>query len=259
MSAKYRLGIDAGGTFTDFVIADRVSGQVRLFKALSTPSDPTKAIRAGLQLIADDLESTASDVVTDCDLCINGTTVGLNALITHRGSKTGLICTAGHEDSIEIRNGHKEDGYRYDPEYPAATMLVPRYLRKGVRERVISDGSVRTPMQEEDVRAACELFKKEGVESVAISFVWSVLNPAHERRAAEIVREMMPKAILTVGSEIYPQIREYTRTSTAVVNAYLAPSCVNMSAPSIPISVRWAPSSRCAISSPTAGSPSARR
>ena len=155
-------------------------------------------------------------IVSNCDLCINGTTVGLNALITHRGGKTGLICTAGHEDSIEIRNGHKEDGFRYDPEYPAAVMLAPRYLRRGVRERVISDGSVRTPLHEEDVRAACELFKAEGVETVAISFVWSVLNPAHERRAAEIVREMLPEAILTVGSELYPQIREYTRTSTAV-------------------------------------------
>ena len=223
MKAQYRLGIDAGGTFTDFVVADHKSGQVKLFKALSTPADPTKAIENGLNLVADDFGLSVHDIVSNCDLCINGTTVGLNALITHRGGKTGLICTAGHEDSIEIRNGHKEDGYRYDPEYPAATMLVPRYLRKGVRERVISDGSVRTAMHEEDVCAACELFRAEGVETVAISFVWSVLNTAHEKRAAAIVREMLPNAILTIGSELYPQIREYTRTSTAVVNAYLAP------------------------------------
>ncbi len=223
MKSQYRLGIDAGGTFTDFVVADRKNGKVKLFKALSTPTDPTKAIENGLKLIADDFGVSASDIVSNCDLCINGTTVGLNALITHRGGKTGLICTAGHEDSIEIRNGHKEDGFRYDPEYPAATMLVPRYLRRGVRERVISDGSIRTAMHNEDVRAACELFLKEDVETVAISFVWSVLNTAHELRAAAIVRELMPKAILTVGSELYPQIREYTRTSTSVVNAYLAP------------------------------------
>jgi hypothetical protein len=223
MSAQYRLGIDAGGTFTDFVIADKATGETKLYKTLSTPSNPTKAIEDGVKLIAEDLRMTPEKIVSECDLCINGTTVGLNALITHRGGKTGLICTAGHEDSIEIRNGHKEDGFRYDPEYPAARMLAPRYLRKGVRERTLSTGEVRTPLHEEDVRAACEAFREQSVETIAISFVWSVLNPEHERRAAKIVREMMPEAILTVGSELYPQIREYTRTSTAVVNAYLAP------------------------------------
>ena len=222
MRTKYRLGIDAGGTFTDLVLAAR-SGDIRLYKALSTPDDPTRAIEQGMQLIAEDLGETPAEIVSNSDLCINGTTVGLNALIQHKGGKTGLICTAGHEDLIEIRLGHKEDGYRYDPEYPAAVMLVPRYLRKGVRERVISNGSVKTPLQEDDVRAACRFFIEEGVEAVAISFLWSVLNSSHERRAAEIVREMMPRVALTVGSDLYPQVREYTRTSTAVVNAYLAP------------------------------------
>jgi N-methylhydantoinase A len=221
MRTKYRLGIDAGGTFTDFVLADR-TGNVRLFKVLSTPADPTKAIESGLRLISEELNEGASSIVSNCDLCINGTTVGLNALIQHKGGKTGLLCTAGHEDSLEIRLGHKEDGYRYDPEYPAAVMLVPRYLRKGVRERVISDGTIKTPLNEDDVRNACDLFLKEGVEAVAISFVWSVLDQSHERRAAQIVREMMPKVALTVGSDLYPQVREYTRTSTAAVNAYLA-------------------------------------
>jgi len=222
MKADYRLGIDAGGTFTDFVLADR-TGQVRLFKALSTPQDPTLAIRNGLKLISEELGVSAEHVVSNCDLCINGTTVGLNALITHKGAKTGLICTEGHEDSLEIRLGHKEDGYRYDPEYPPATMLVPRYLRRGVRGRVLSDGSVREALNEADVRAACELFRAEGVDTVAISFVWSVLHPDHERRAGDIVREMLPGVVLTLGSELYPQVREYTRTSTAVVNAYLGP------------------------------------
>ncbi len=222
MRTKYRLGIDAGGTFTDLVLAAR-SGDIRLYKALSTPEDPTRAIEEGMKLIAEDLGETPAEIVSNSDLCINGTTVGLNALIQHKGGKTGLICTAGHEDSIEIRLGHKEDGYRYDPEYPAAVMLVPRYLRKGVRERVISNGSIKTPLHEEDVRAACRFFIEEGVEAVAISFLWSVLNNSHERRAAEIVREMMPRVALTVGSSLYPQVREYTRTSTAIVNAYLAP------------------------------------
>ncbi|NGQ91402.1 hydantoinase/oxoprolinase family protein [Rhodobacter sp. HX-7-19] len=222
MQNQYRLGIDAGGTFTDFILADR-EGEVRIFKALSTPQDPTQAIRNGLALIEEETGIKAGEIVSHADLCINGTTVGLNALIQHKGARTGLIATAGHEDSIEIRLGHKEDGYRYDPEYPPARMLVPRYLRRGVRERVVSTGAVHIPLHEEDVRAACAHFLREGVESVAISFVWSVLHPEHEMRAAEIVREMMPDVRLTVGSQLYPQVREYTRTSTAIVNAYLAP------------------------------------
>ncbi len=224
MRSKYRLGIDAGGTFTDFVLADRVAGTIKIYKALSTPGNPTQAIKDGLQLISEDTSITARDLVSQCDLCINGTTVGLNALIQHKGAKVGLITTAGHEDSIEIRLGHKEDGYRYDPEYPPAVMLAPRYLRHGIRERVISNGEIKTKMVEKDVRDACLAFQSEGVEAVAISFIWSVLNPAHELRAAEIVREMLPDVVLTVGSELYPQIREYTRTSTAVTNAYLAPT-----------------------------------
>ncbi len=222
MQNQYRLGIDAGGTFTDFILADRKGG-VRIFKALSTPGNPTEAIRNGLATIQEETGLSPETIVSNADLCINGTTVGLNALITHTGARTGLIATLGHEDSIEIRLGHKEDGYRYDPDYPPATMLVPRYLRRGIAGRVLSDGSVHTPLDEDAVREACRHFLREGVESVAISFVWSVLHPEHERRAAEIVREMMPGVHLTVGSDLYPQVREYTRTSTAIVNAYLAP------------------------------------
>ncbi|MEQ8653052.1 MAG: hydantoinase/oxoprolinase family protein [Kiloniellales bacterium] len=222
MRTKYRLGVDAGGTFTDFVLADS-SGGVQLFKTPSTPQDPTLAIKAGLAQISEALGESPAEIVSQCDLCINGTTVGLNALIQHKGARVGLICTKGHEDSIEIRLGHKEDGYRYDPEYPAATMLVPRDRRLGVEERVLSTGEVRTPLNEEDVRAACRTFIEQGINSIAISYVWSVLHPAHERRTAEIVREMMPDAFLSLGSEIYPQIREYTRTSTTITNAYLGP------------------------------------
>jgi len=222
MRTKYRLGVDAGGTFTDFVLADN-EGQVRLHKTPSTPEDPTKAISEGLLLLSQDVGESPAEIVSQCDLCINGTTVGLNALIQHKGAKVGLICTAGHEDSIEIRLGHKEDGYRYDAEYPPATMLVPRYLRRGVAERVLSTGAVSVPLNEDDVRAACDFFLAEGIEAVAISFLWSVLNRSHEIRAAEIVREMMPDAFLAVGSEIYPQVREYTRTSTTITNAYLGP------------------------------------
>ena len=222
MRSKYRLGVDAGGTFTDFVLAD-AEGGVRLYKTPSTPHDPTAAIANGLALMSEDIGSPIPEIVGNCDLCINGTTVALNALLQHKGVKVGLICTAGHEDSQEIRLGHKEDGYRYDHNYPPATQIVPRHLRCGIRERIISDGSVRIPLNEQDVRDAVELFREEGVVAVAISFVWSVLDNSHELRAAEIVREMAPDMFVSVGSEIHPQVREYTRTSTTLLNSYLGP------------------------------------
>ena len=223
MRTHYRLGIDAGGTFTDFALADK-SGNIKIYKTPSTPNDPTKAIEDGLKIISEDLEINPSDIISQSDLCINGTTVGLNALIQHKGSPVGLICTEGHEDSIEIRLGHKEDGYRYDPDYPPAVMLSPRFLRKGIRERILSNGKVKISINEDDVREACKIFVDEGVNSIAISFIWSILNPSHEIIAEKIVREMMPNAFITVGSRLYPQIREYTRTSTAVTNAYLSPT-----------------------------------
>jgi len=218
----YRLGVDAGGTFTDFVVADD-HGNIKLFKATSTPHDSTLAIADGLQQIAESLGRGVDEILADTELLVNGTTVALNALIQHRGVKTGLICTAGHEDSIEIRLGHKEEGHRYDAKYPPARMLVDRHMRRPVRERTLRDGTIDTPLHEEDVRAACEYFLKEGVEAVAVSFLWSVANELNERRAAEIVREMLPGIFVSVGLEVYPQMREYTRTSTAVTNAYLGP------------------------------------
>lgn len=222
MRTQYRLGVDAGGTFTDFVIADG-SGAVRLFKTPSTPHDPTIAIGEGLAQISRALGEEPKDIVAACDLCINGTTVALNALIQHKGTEVGLLCTAGHEDSIEIRLGHKEEGHRYDQKYPPVKMLAPRYLRRPIRERVLSDGSVYTPLNEDDVREAVEFFKKEGVRGVGVSFLWSVLHPEHEQRAGEIVREMMPEAFVSLGTEVYPQTREYTRVSTTAMNVYLGP------------------------------------
>lgn len=219
---SYRLGVDAGGTFTDFVLADD-AGHIHLFKATSTPEDGTKAIAEGFAQIAETMGIPMARILEQTELCVNGTTVALNALIQHKGVKTGLLCTAGHEDSLEIRLGHKEEGYRYDAEYPAARILVDRHLRVPVRERVISDGTVRTALNEDDVRAACELFRREKVQAVAVSFLWSVANDAHEKRATQIVRDMLPGVYVSVGTEVFPQMREYTRTSTTVVNAYLGP------------------------------------
>ncbi len=222
MRNTYRLGIDAGGTFTDFVLAEK-NGPLRLFKSPSTPDDGTRAISAGLEQISEALGRPVDAIVQECDLCINGTTVALNALIEKKGVKVGLLCTSGHEDSLEIRLGHKEEGYRYEADFPPAHMIVPRHLRRPIGGRILADGREDTALDEEGIRAALRYFREQGVESVAISFVWSVMNPSHERRALELVAEMMPDVFVCAGSEVYPQVREYTRTSTTVVNAYLSP------------------------------------
>lgn len=221
-SHAYRLGIDTGGTFTDFILSSAGEG-IRLYKTPSTPHDPTAAVHDGLTQIAADIGCEVAAFLQDCDLVILGTTVGVNALIEHKGAKTGLFCTAGHEDSLEIRLGHKEDGYRYDADFPQATMLVPRALRIPVRGRVLSTGEMRTPLDEDDVRRGIRLFQDEGVEAVAVSLLWSFLHPDHERRIAEMVRAAMPDAYVTLSVDLLPQIREYTRTSTTVVNAYIGP------------------------------------
>jgi N-methylhydantoinase A len=218
----YRIGIDTGGTFTDLILVDP-EGRVELFKTPSTPQQPPQAIEKGLSLISERLETTTPELLARCEMIIHGTTVALNALIQLTGATVGLFCTRGHEDSLEIRNGHKEDGHRYDFQYPAATMLVPRRLRVPVTERVLSDGRVRTPLDEDDIYRGIEIFREERVAAVGVSFMWSFLHPAHERRAGEILAEELPDTHVTLSVDLLPQIREYTRTSTVAVNAYVGP------------------------------------
>lgn len=218
----YRIGIDTGGTFTDLVVVGD-DGVVKLFKTPSTPTSPPDAIRNGLTLVAEEFGVEMGELLPSCDLLIHGTTVALNALIQGHGAKCGLICTRGHEDSLEIRLGHKEDGYRYDFSYPPAPMLVDRHLRRPVTERVLADGSVRTPLNEADVLDAIEVFQREKVEAVGVTFLWSFLHPAHERRVGELLTQHLPGVYVSLSVDLLPQIREYTRTSSVAVNSYVGP------------------------------------
>src|SRR5713226_9759708 len=219
----YRLGIDTGGTFTDFWLVGE-DGSWHLVKTPSTPDDPPRAIRNGLGELAAQIGVDPGLLLSQCDLWIHGTTVALNTLIQHKGARVGLLCTKGHEDALEIRLAHKEDGHRYDFLLPPARMLAPRHLRIPIEERITSDGRILKPLKESDVVAAIERFKAQGVESVAVSLLWSFLNPVHERRVGELVSDLWPEAYLTLSSELLPQIREYARVSTTVVNAYVGPS-----------------------------------
>lgn len=219
----YRLGIDAGGTFTDFVAVDEV-GQMWIAKTPSTPDRPSAAIRAGIEQLAGMMGTSLSDLLTHSQvICHHGSTVALNALIQHKGAKVGLLTTDGFRDTLEMRLGHREEEHLYDYAYPPPSILVPRYLRLPVRERIDRFGQVVTPLHEEDVARAAEVFRHEGVEAVAVCFLWSFLNPAHERRAGEILRAGRPEAYISLSVDVLPQIRDYERTSTTALNAYLGP------------------------------------
>ena len=217
---SYRIGGDVGGTFTDFVLVDD-QGHVTEAKTSSTPTDPSEAVLKGLQELADTRHVVLADLLAECSLIIHGTTVALNALIQLRGAKTGLICTEGFRDTLEIRLGYRD--VRYDFRYPPPPILVPRHLRLPVRERVDKNGQIAIPLREADVYRATEAFRDDGVESVAVCLLWSFSNPAHERRIGEIIRKEMPSAYVSLSVDAAPQIREYDRTSTTVLNAYVGP------------------------------------
>jgi N-methylhydantoinase A len=215
-----RLGIDIGGTFTDFTAIGE-SGEFRVFKTLSTPHAPEEAIASGIAALADEEGLTEQEFLSGVDLLIHGTTIALNTVIKRDGPKLGLLNTEGFRDILYLRDGHKPD--RYNLQVPPVEPLVPRYLRLGVPERVDYQGEVLEPLDEDAVRGALRTFAQEGVESIAVSLLWSMLNPAHEQRVLELVREEMPDAYVALSSDILPAIREYPRTSATVLSAYVGP------------------------------------
>ncbi|PYM21074.1 MAG: 5-oxoprolinase [Candidatus Rokuibacteriota bacterium] len=209
----FRIGVDIGGTFTDLVALDEATGAIAHTKALSTP----RALLDGVFRCVDQAEVRLGD----CRLVIHGTTIGINALLEGKGAPTGLVTTDGFRDVLEIGRG---DFLRmYDVLYRRPTPLVPRGRCLEVRERLSARGEVLVPLDEEAVRAAARHLAAEGVASVAVVFLFSYRNPAHERRAAEIVAETMPDAAVCSSHRITQEWREYERTSTTVVNAYVTP------------------------------------
>ena len=215
----YRVGIDIGGTFTDFALLN--GAEITLYKNLSTPEDRSIGVMAGLQQLAS-LEDLSLDAFLGrCDAIVHGTTVADNTLIEMNGALTGLITTEGFRDEMEYRRGFKED--IWDVRLAPPPQITPRRRRLTVPERIRHDGSVHLPLDEEAVREACRRLRKQGVGSVAISLIFSFVNPSHEKRVAEIVAEEMPGVQISSSHEVLPRAPEYERTSTTVVNAYVAP------------------------------------
>lgn len=213
----WRIGVDSGGTFTDVCLFEEETGEVVIWKVSSTPDDPSRGITQG---VAEGMErvKASADAISFVG---HGTTVATNALIQGNGVKTGLITTDGFRDLLEIGRQKRPD--LYDLQADKSPTLVSRDLRIGVQERLRSDGSVETALDESEFRNAVRALKAEGVKSIAVSFLYSFLNPAHEEAAARIVAEEFPEAFVAISNRIAPEFREYERLSTTVVNAFLGP------------------------------------
>ncbi|EIM30769.1 hydantoinase B/oxoprolinase family protein [Microvirga lotononidis] len=214
---RYRIGFDIGGTFTDFVLSDARSGDIRLYKCLTTPEDPSIGALEGLNAITQDAGLTLSDIGE----IVHGTTLVTNAVIERKGARLGLITTQGFGDLLEMGTEQRYDIYDLFLTYPEP--FVERRNRLEVTERIDRDGSIVTDLDESEVRRAARSLRERGVEAVAICFLHSYRNPAHEQAAARIVREEMPEAAVSVSSEVVAELWEYQRCVTTCANAYVQP------------------------------------
>lgn len=213
----YRIGFDVGGTFTDFTMIDATSGEATHFKTSSTPHDPSEAIETGLAhfILEEGVKPGEFEFVG------HGTTVATNMVIERRGVPTGLITTKGARDVLEIGRQTRPHLYDYSITKPAP--LVDRWMRLEVAGRLDASGNELEPLDTEAVRAAAEKMKAAGMQAVAIGLLHSYRNPDHERRAAQIVRAVMPGAYVSISSDVLPEFREFERFSTTVINAYVGP------------------------------------
>lgn len=217
----YRIGIDVGGTFTDLVAVDEI-GQTTLTKTASTPEDPSIGVMAGLNSLAEALKLDRIRLFSTTERIVHGTTVATNALLEHKGARVGLLTTDGHRDVLEMREGLKDD--RYNLRMPAPEPLVPRARRLGVRERIRADGRVQTKLDRISLNRAIAQLKRDKVEAVAVCYLHAYRDAKHERATADALEKRMPGAYVSLSSDVFPQIKEFERVSTTVVNAYVGPA-----------------------------------
>ena len=216
----YRIGIDVGGTFTDLVAVDE-QGRVTLAKAASTPEDQSLGVMDGLDRLAEALSLDRPTLLARTQIVVHGTTVATNALIEHKGARVGLLTTQGHRDIVEMREGLKDD--RYNLRQPPPVQLVPRQLRHGVRERKRPDGRTEIALDPASLENAIAALARAGVEAVAVCYLHSWRDDTHERATVEALRAALPDVYVCRSSQVLPQIKEYDRVCTTIVNAYVGP------------------------------------
>lgn len=211
-SRRYVIGVDVGGTFTDIFVYDQIDRKVQTTKIPSTRGDQSKGFAEGIARIVPDFSEIAT--------IVHGTTVGTNALLERKGSRTGIITTRGFRDVIEMRRRDRPTTWGLWGQY---TPVISREHRLEVEERVLADGTVRVAVNDDEVRGKAEQLLAVGCESVCVFFINGYANDANERRAVETVRAVWPNGYVTAATEIAPEIREFERLSTAALNAYLQP------------------------------------
>ena len=215
-----RLGVDVGGTFTDLIYVDDEAGTILVHKVPTTPADPSQGTVQGVR----EITAQAGAAPSELDQVFHGTTIATNIVIEHSGARVGLITTEGYRDILHIARHKKPLNFSNYQDLPWQRYpIVRRRHRLTVPERVLGDGSVLVPLDEARAREQVRKLKEAGVEAVAVCFLFSFVNPGHERRVAEVVREEFPEAFLSVSSEVLPQYREYERFSTVCLNAYVGP------------------------------------
>ena len=213
----YMIGVDVGGTFTDFSVFNQETGELFNYKDSSTPADPSRAIVKGVQDVLA-LKQAGPEQVS---YLAHGTTVGTNALIEKKGCRLGLITTKGFKDLMEIGTQRRPSLYNLRAQKPYP--LVPSGLNRTVTERIRYDGTVETPLDEEETRRVVQELKEQGVAAIAVCTLFSFINPVHELRIEEIIHEEFPEAYVTISSKLAPEFREFSRMSTTVMNSYLGP------------------------------------
>jgi N-methylhydantoinase A len=215
--STYRLGCDIGGTFTDFVLVNNKTGEFYTNKCLTTPLDPSDAIEQGVKEIAKRLPGFMDNV----EEIIHGTTLVINAIIERKGAKTGLITTKGFRDILELGRERRYDAYDIFSEYPEP--IVPRTDRTEIDERMKFDGTILKDVDEKEALAILDQFKKDGIKSIAVCFINSYGNPLNEKKIKELLEKEAPEIFLSASFEVLPEIKEYERTCTTAVNAYVKP------------------------------------
>jgi len=217
MNPKFKIGIDVGGTFTDLVAFDEKAGEIFFLKVPSTPFDPSKGVIDALKDLMKKREPEVS-------LFVHASTIGTNLFLGQLGLKIpkgAVITTEGFKDILEI--GRQKRPELYNPFFERPRPLIERHLRFGIKERINFKGEVLKPIDEQEIKSVAQKIKQEKVETIAIVFLHAYINPEHEKKAKEILKQQLPGIVIMTSSEIDPEYREYERMSTTVINSLLVP------------------------------------